>query len=80
VGTDEDIFYKNWSASTSSWITTEVVSTESTSRSSFPSLAVDSTGTIHIAWDDNTVYAGAGADRDIFYKQWKAFSSSWTTT
>ncbi len=80
AGTDEDIFYKNWSASTSSWITTEVVSTESTSRSSFPSLTVDSTGTIHIAWDDNTVYAGAGADRDIFYKQWKAFSSSWTTT
>ena len=79
-GTDEDIFYKRWDASFSAWITTEVVSTESTSNSRFPSLSVDSTGNVHIAWEDNTIYAGAGTDYDIFYKRWNTASSSWTTT
>ncbi len=80
AGTDGDIFYKQWNASSSTWTTTEVVSTESTGYSSEPSLAVDSTSNIHIAWHDATDYAGSGSDTDIFYKQWNASSSSWTTT
>ncbi len=67
-GTDDDIFYKRWNASTSSWTTTEVVSTESSDVSWFSSLAVDSTGTIHVAWEDSTDYDGSGGDSDIFYK------------
>ncbi|MCG3256617.1 MAG: hypothetical protein KAU62_11045 [Candidatus Heimdallarchaeota archaeon] len=80
AGTDTDIFYKRWDASTSSWTTTEVVSTESTGSSAVSSLAVDSTGNVHIAWEDFTDYAGSGIDRDIFYKRWDASSSSWTLT
>ncbi|MHA1202819.1 MAG: hypothetical protein ACTSQ4_09890, partial [Candidatus Heimdallarchaeaceae archaeon] len=68
-GTDRDIFYKRWDASTSSWTTTEVVSTESTSASYYVSIAVDSAENVHIAWYDLTDYAGAGTDSDIFYKQ-----------
>jgi fibronectin type 3 domain-containing protein len=64
-----DIFYKRWDASTTSWTTTEVVSTESTSDSALPSLAVDVAGHVHITWYDVTDYAGAGTDIDIFYKQ-----------
>jgi ribosomal protein L31 len=79
-GTDYDIFYKYWDASTSSWTTTEVVSTESTNDSALPSLAVDDGGNVHIAWEDDTDYAGAGTDPDIFYKRWDASTSSWTTT
>ncbi|MHA1219824.1 MAG: hypothetical protein ACTSO5_14260 [Candidatus Heimdallarchaeaceae archaeon] len=80
AGGDGDIFYKRWDASTSSWATTEVVSTESTSDSVFPSLAVDSAGNVHIAWYDYSIYGGSGGDNDIFYKRWNASSSSWTTT
>ena len=79
-GTDMDIFYKCWDDSTSSWTTTEVVSTESTGNSWYPSLAVDSAGNVHIAWRDDTNYVGSGTDHDIFYKRWNASSSSWTTT
>ncbi len=79
-GTDTDIFYKRWDASISSWTTTEVVSTESTDFSFSPSITVDSSYFIHIAWQDETDYANAGTDRDIFYKQWNSATSSWTTT
>jgi ribosomal protein L31 len=79
-GTDCDIFYKRWNDSTSSWTTTEVVSTESTSWSAYPSLAIDTLGNVHIAWEDQTDYAGAEGDSDIFYKRWDASSSLWSTT
>ncbi len=69
AGGDYDIFYRRWNASTSSWTSTEVVSTESTSHSYNPSLALDAEGDIHIAWYDWTDYAGCGSDADIFYKQ-----------
>ena len=79
-GTDSDIFYKRWDTSSSSWTTTEVVSTESTGNSLITSLAVDSNGNIHIAWRDGTDYASCGTDSDIFYKRWDASTSTWTTT
>ncbi|MCG3215413.1 MAG: hypothetical protein KAS63_01775, partial [Candidatus Heimdallarchaeota archaeon] len=78
-GTDLDIFYKRWNSSSSTWTTTEVVSTESTEHSNNPSLAIDTIGNVHIAWDDLTNYAGSGTDRDIFYRRWDSLTSSWTT-
>ncbi len=75
-----DIFYKRWNISTSLWTITEVVSTESTAYSHTPSLAVDTLGNVHIAWHDETDYAGAGTDWDIFYKRWNATTSLWTST
>ncbi|MFA5102676.1 MAG: PKD domain-containing protein, partial [Candidatus Thermoplasmatota archaeon] len=66
-GSDPDIFYKR-KPSGGSWTVTELVSTESTSYSWYPSLFVDSSGTVHVAWDDATDYGGSGSDRDIFYK------------
>ena len=77
-GTDEDVFYKQRSSS-GTWSTTEVVSTESTSKSWYPSLDVDSDGTVHVAWFDDTNYGGSGYDMDIFYKQ-RSSSGSWSTT
>ena len=79
-GSDMDIFYKRWNASSSLWTTTEVVSTESTGYSYVPSLAVDAEGNVHITWNDLTNYAGSGIDEDIFYKHWDASTSLWTTT
>ncbi|GAH25031.1 unnamed protein product, partial [marine sediment metagenome] len=80
AGTDEDIFYKRWDAVSSSWITTKVVSTESDSYSRSPSLIVDSSGNIHIAWHDGTDYVSSGTDSDVFYKRWDTSTSTWTTT
>ncbi|MCG3221833.1 MAG: hypothetical protein H7641_10675, partial [Candidatus Heimdallarchaeota archaeon] len=67
-GTDWDIFYKRWDESNSSWTTTEVLSTESSGASYYPSLGVGLSGIIHIVWQDVTNYAGAGTDEDVFYK------------
>ena len=79
-GDSYDIFYKHRDSASSLWTTSEIVSTESTSNSKYPSLSVDSAGNVHIAWQDNTNYAGSGADWDIFYKHWNASSESWTNT
>ncbi|MFX1254304.1 MAG: hypothetical protein ACFFCZ_22020 [Promethearchaeota archaeon] len=78
AGTDADIFYKRWNATSGTWTPTEVVSTESTSNSYTPALAVDYSGNIHITWADYTDYLGAGTDADIFYKRWNATSGTWT--
>ncbi|MFX0064650.1 MAG: hypothetical protein ACFFC7_20955 [Candidatus Hermodarchaeota archaeon] len=79
-GTDQDIFYKVWNVTLGIWTTTEVVSTESTSISSIPSLAVDTLGQVYAAWYDATNYGGSGTDYDIFYKRWNPTTGSWTTT
>ena len=79
-GTDKDIFYKRWNATTATWTTTEVVSTESTEHSRVPTIAVDGSGNAHISWHDSTNYSGSGTDWDIFYKRWNATTATWTTT
>jgi len=69
-GIDSDIFYKRYEVGVG-WTITEVVSTNSTAESYQPSLAVDSSGNVHIAWDDSTNYAGCGIDSDIFYRRYE---------
>ncbi len=46
-----------------------MVSTESTGHSSSPTIALDGSGNVHIAWTDYTDYSGSGTDHDIFYKK-----------
>lgn len=79
-GTDHDIFYKHWNASTSTWTTTEVISTESTLNSDVPAITVNKNGDILIFWFDATNYLGAGVDQDIFYKYWNATNNVWSST
>lgn len=78
--TDWDIFYKKWISSTTTWTSTEVISTESTGNSLLPDLCVDITDVAHIVWQDQTDYLGSGIDRDVFYKYWNTTSGSWTNT
>jgi len=77
-GNDWDIFYK-CKPNGGSWTTIEVVSTESNMDSCGPSLAVDSTGTVHVTWEDCTDISGSGNDLDIFYK-YKPSSGNWSAT
>ncbi len=79
-GTDRDVFYKYWNATTGIWNTTTVISTESTGDSRYTSIAVDISGNVHIAWYDYTDYGGSGGDQDIFYKYWDAATGVWNTT
>ena len=79
-GTDTDIFYKLWNATTMTWTVTEVISTESTSTSNCPDIAIDASGNLHVIWHDSTNYNGAGTDYDIFYKYWNATTKVWALT
>lgn len=71
AGTDEDIFFRHFDGST--WAALEVVSEPlagsdlNTAFSRNPSIAVES-GTVHVAWRDDTFLNGAGTDSDIFYR------------
>ncbi|MBY9000253.1 MAG: hypothetical protein KGD64_05010 [Candidatus Heimdallarchaeota archaeon] len=80
AGWDHDIFLRIWNATSLSWSTTEVVSTETTTHSQDPSIAVDSYHNVHLAWSDIANYTNAGYDSDIFYRLWNATSLSWSTT
>ncbi|MGD8544973.1 MAG: pectinesterase family protein, partial [Candidatus Bathyarchaeota archaeon] len=77
-GSDWDIFYKKLLAGVN-WTSTEVVSTESTEVSLYPSLGADLAGNVYVAWCDNTSYTGCGSDFDIFFKIWEV-RTGWTTT
>ncbi|MCE7743054.1 MAG: hypothetical protein GOP50_11450 [Candidatus Heimdallarchaeota archaeon] len=79
-GIDMDIFYKQFNTVTKTWITTELVSTESTEDSAYPTVDVDGFGNFHVAWTDWTNYLECGTDTDIFYKSRNATSGSWSTT
>jgi len=67
-GTDVDIFY-TWANAKDDIVTSaSVISTESTGGSYEPSIALDSSGYVHIVWKDETDYLGSGTDWDIFYR------------
>nr|MDO8115393.1 PKD domain-containing protein [Candidatus Sigynarchaeota archaeon] len=79
-GSDYDILYKVRNALTGTWGTAEVVSSESTADSKHPSIAVDSSGNVHIAWDDYTNYGGHNDNvLDIFYKWRNVATNTWSS-
>ncbi|MFW9851557.1 MAG: hypothetical protein ACFFDS_01295 [Candidatus Thorarchaeota archaeon] len=71
VGLDFDIFYKYWNTFTDSWSITEVVSTESSLHSYYPSVSVDSLNNVHVSWQEST--------SSILYKYRNSTSQLWTT-
>lgn len=78
-GSDHDIFYKKWYASTSSWGVAEVVSTESDGDSFCPEICVTLDEHIFVVWYDQSDYDNSGTDLDIFFKQKKP-SEDWSST
>lgn len=78
-GSSEEIYYK-YRRPGLGWSTTEVISTEGTGFCTLPDIAIDLYDNVHVVWQDQSNYGGAGADYDIFYKMWNASISSWTTT
>jgi len=78
AGTDYDIFYKRWNATTGTWLPTVVVSTIDSGLSGSPDLVVDQYGSVYIVWTDPSSYNGSGSDYDIFYRTWNATVDVWT--
>lgn len=57
------------------WTNMEIVSSASAGSSSYPDIAVDLAGNVHVVWSDNS-----NGDYDIFYKKWVASTETWLTT
>ncbi len=66
-----DIFYKKWDGNT--WSTTIVISTNSTYDSASPTIVIDKSDNIHIAWQQ--FFSGFGYS--IYYKY---FDGTWSTS
>lgn len=80
AGNDVDILYRMWNATTLTWETTGVLSSESGGNSGEPEIAADELGNIHLAWRDVSNILSSGGDWDIFYKIYNATTHTWTTT
>ncbi len=75
-GGDSDIFYKYRSLS-DVWSTSQVVSDSSTAQSTEAVIALGEQGSIIFVWEDDTDYAGAGIDQDIFFRKLKNGFITW---
>ncbi|MHC1591999.1 MAG: fibronectin type III domain-containing protein, partial [Candidatus Helarchaeales archaeon] len=80
AGSDDDIFYKLYNASTDTWNATDLISTESTDESYGPSIASDPSGNLIVVWEDSTNYKSSGSDFDIFYKIFNKTQGTWSDT
>jgi hypothetical protein len=80
LGGHRNVVLKKYTVITGLWSPTEVVSTDSSIQSNFPSVAVDSFKNIHVVWLDNSDFNGAGTDYDVFYKSWNSTTAKWSTT
>ncbi len=70
AGSDSDIFYRCWNASTGVWNETQVISTTSTENSIKAAVVVDGNLDIHITWVD-------ASNKDIRYKFFNSTSRIW---
>ena len=68
TGDNKSYLYKKLNATTNTWTTTVLISTQSTANSGSSELIVDNDNNIHVTWTDSTDYLGSGVDGDIFYK------------
>lgn len=74
AGTDQDIFYKMWNFSSSSWINTQIISVTSSSYSDHSSIAIDSSDNVHVVWKDYFLHDA------IVHRYWDSTSLSWSST
>ncbi|TFG05216.1 MAG: hypothetical protein EU536_02600 [Promethearchaeota archaeon] len=75
-GSDYDIFYKFYNASTGLWAgnvnATDLISTGSAEYSSDPAIVITSFfgGEVNIVWVDEDPRGGSSTDADIFFRRW----------
>ena len=61
-----------------SWMPIETVAEDIGTMLTTPSLALDSSGNVHVVWNSDRNESGSGTDRDIFYKV--RTNGEWTAT
>jgi len=76
----DNVYYRQWNASATSWGAIENVSSQCVDYSYAPIIATDSSNNLHVAWEDTSDYNNAGTDKDIFYRFRNASSEIWGTT
>ena len=76
-GADADIFYRTKPVGTS-WQSIELLSQTSTSNCRWPSIGIDASDTLYVAWADQTAYNTKGSDYDIVLI-YKTPNGSWST-
>lgn len=79
---DIDILYRCKLNTSSFWKDSVLVSTESTSHSTYPSISIGSNNILHFVWSDLSEYEGVedDFDNDIFYKFKNLTSGEWSST
>ncbi|MFQ5910638.1 MAG: CARDB domain-containing protein [Thermoplasmata archaeon] len=78
-GTDYDIFWKMWNASSETWESRVLVTDDvnDTVESSEPRLAADLFGNVHLIWRGNSAL---GPDPGLQYRKWNGTSRAWEQT
>ncbi|MHA2308960.1 MAG: hypothetical protein ACXABJ_06765, partial [Candidatus Heimdallarchaeaceae archaeon] len=76
-GGDHDLLFKK-RFTNGTWTTAEVVTSESSLVSRFPSIVVDDDSNIYVSWDDAYNYGGSGGDQDVYFKVRNSTTDSWT--
>jgi len=77
-GLDKDIIYTMYAPNLDSWTTPYLVSSMCNLDSSYPYIAVDKFGDIHIVWRDLTPIGASGSDTDILYRIFDSSSLTWS--
>ncbi len=78
AGSDEDIFYRFYNATTAVWSSIEVISSSIDSSSEHSKLAVYNNESILISWVDESNILSAGNDHDIFYRSKDHTTDIWS--
>lgn len=78
-GSDQDIWYMKWDASTETWGDVVLVSDISDASSRGSLLTVDSNDNLHFLWVDAANYLGSGTDYDLFYRNYNPTTEVWST-
>ncbi|MFW9992529.1 MAG: hypothetical protein ACFFD4_10830 [Candidatus Odinarchaeota archaeon] len=73
-----DILYQRWNLFSEEYYAPVLVSNTSTGDASNPHCAMDSSGNIHVIWEDSTIFFKDTADKDIMYRMWNASTEEWT--
>ncbi len=68
-GSDYDVMYRILDGTSRTWSQELVVSTENDDNSYYSVVRTDTTGTLHIIWQDAMDFLVSGTDYDVFYRK-----------
>ncbi|MCE7746803.1 MAG: hypothetical protein GPJ51_00270 [Candidatus Heimdallarchaeota archaeon] len=68
-GSDYDVMYRILDGTSRTWSQELVVSTENDDNSYYSVVRTDTTGTVHIIWQDAMDFLGSCTEYDVFYRK-----------